>query len=390
MHEPEDYPRRILLTAAGLTPQVVTETLYALAVGRNPAFVPTEVHVFTTQEGAQRVRLQLLSEDPGWFHRLRGEYKLSAIDFSMANVHVVEGESGVLEDIHTPGENAAVADAAALLMAEFCRDEDAAVHVSIAGGRKTMGYYLGYALSLYGRPQDRLSHVLIEPPFESHPEFFFPTRKKHVIYTHPPEQRPLDTSEARVMLAEIPFVRLRDGLPDALLERRASFTETVELAQESLGPANLRLDISRGLIVCNGRNVHMPSVYFSFYLTVTRYWLAGKAPGRHELRTADFLNVYQQLVGEMDGNYERVEASLRGEDMLPVTRFDEYRSKANQFLSTALGPLARLFLIEGKRGKQRFNRYGLWGLSREAVRFARLGEAAQDEPLSQPSGEGLP
>src|SRR3990172_2018906 len=45
---PSSYPRRILLAVTGLSPQVVTETLYALAV-EPPAgeerFVPTEVHL---------------------------------------------------------------------------------------------------------------------------------------------------------------------------------------------------------------------------------------------------------------------------------------------------------------------------------------------------------
>ncbi len=47
------YPRRILLAVTGLTPQVITETLYALAVQRQPAFIPTEIHLLTTHEGAE-------------------------------------------------------------------------------------------------------------------------------------------------------------------------------------------------------------------------------------------------------------------------------------------------------------------------------------------------
>jgi hypothetical protein len=38
------YPRRILLAVTGLTPQVITETLYALAIQRQPAFIPTDIH----------------------------------------------------------------------------------------------------------------------------------------------------------------------------------------------------------------------------------------------------------------------------------------------------------------------------------------------------------
>ena len=50
----------------------------------------------------------------------------------------------------------------------------ASLHVSIAGGRKTMGFYVGYALSLFARDQDRLSHVLVPPSLESRQDFFYP------------------------------------------------------------------------------------------------------------------------------------------------------------------------------------------------------------------------
>jgi integrase len=71
---PESYPHRILLAVTGLSPQVVTETIYALAMRGEPRFVPTEVHLLTTREGAHRARLALLSQDPGWFQRLITDY----------------------------------------------------------------------------------------------------------------------------------------------------------------------------------------------------------------------------------------------------------------------------------------------------------------------------
>lgn len=48
---PTSYPRRLLVAVAGLTPQVVTESVYALATQPEP-FIPTEVHLITTQPGA--------------------------------------------------------------------------------------------------------------------------------------------------------------------------------------------------------------------------------------------------------------------------------------------------------------------------------------------------
>ncbi|MEF8766960.1 hypothetical protein [Candidatus Accumulibacter contiguus] len=56
---PNDYPRRILVAVTGLSPQIVTETLYALAVAPSgTAFVPTEIHLITTRSGAEKASLR--------------------------------------------------------------------------------------------------------------------------------------------------------------------------------------------------------------------------------------------------------------------------------------------------------------------------------------------
>ena len=65
----------------------------------------------------------------------------------------------------------AVADFITEQVRQITADPAASLHVSIAGGRKTMGFYAGYALSLFGRAQDQLSHVLVSPSFELLKEF---------------------------------------------------------------------------------------------------------------------------------------------------------------------------------------------------------------------------
>lgn len=165
---PHAYPRRILLAVCGLSPQVITETLHALAVERQPAFVPTEIRLITTSEGAERARLSLLSEEPGRLARLCRDYDLPAITFGFEDIEVLRDASGApLADIRTPEDNLRMADLITARVRTLTADPGSALHISIAGGRKTMGYSVGYALSLFGRPQDRLSHVLVAEPFES-------------------------------------------------------------------------------------------------------------------------------------------------------------------------------------------------------------------------------
>ena len=206
----------------------MTETVYALAVAPSSArrlFIPTDVRLIPTNESSEHARLSLLHPQSGRLYRLRVDNALPPIAFEPEHIHVLEDANGEsLGDIRTPDDNTRTADAITDAVRALTRDEEVALHVSIAGRRKTMGLYLGDALSLYGREQDRLSHVLVSPHYESHPQLFFPTTTNQVIYTAPPHNRPYDTREATLTLAEIPFVQLREGSNPGLVEggRRAS------------------------------------------------------------------------------------------------------------------------------------------------------------------------
>ena len=181
---PADYPRRVLLAVCGLSPQIVTETIYALAANEHAPFIPTEVHLITTAEGARRAELSLLSDDLGWFHKLCTDYALPGISFNRHHIHVMrDAQERAMDDIRSPQDNLDAANFITAQVRQFSADPNCALHVSIAGGRKTMGFYLGYALSLYGRAQDRLSHVLVSDPFESSWDFFYPTPYSRVLQT---------------------------------------------------------------------------------------------------------------------------------------------------------------------------------------------------------------
>ena len=53
-----------------------------------PRFVPTEIYLLTTAEGAERARLTLLGDEPGWFHWLRRDYSLPDIRFTLDSLHI--------------------------------------------------------------------------------------------------------------------------------------------------------------------------------------------------------------------------------------------------------------------------------------------------------------
>jgi CRISPR-associated protein (TIGR02584 family) len=354
------FPRRILLAVTGLTPQIVTETLFALAVDAEEKFIPTEIHVITTLEGAERVRLSLLDEHSGQFHALCREYGLPEIAFSVSHIHVIPDAAGLpLDDIRTPQDNLRAADYISHLIRDFCRDDQAALHVSIAGGRKSMGFFVGYALSLFGRLQDALSHVLVNDPFESLPDFFFPPKQGRVL--HARDGRPVHTDGARIMLAEIPFVRLRGGVPASLLSGNASFAETVNGIQSGLSFISLSFDKQKRSICCGGKWLILPPTLFAFYLWIAKRCLAGLPDGGgicwRDAEPIDFLDIYAGVVGRKSAHWESARRSLQS-GFENGEFFEQKVSKINAKIKKHLPLEAQAYLIV-PYGKKPFQKYGL-------------------------------
>ena len=342
----------ILLAVTGLTPQVVTETLYALH--EQGEQLPFAVHILTTEEGCQRAKLTLIND--GWLARFCQDYHLKQPEFTAANIHVLRQANGEpLTDIRTQADNQAMADAITEWIRTFTADLHNDLHVSIAGGRKTMGFYAGYALSLYGRARDRLSHVLVSPDYESHPQFYYPTPYSQVIYGNDPSRKPLDTQNAEIMLADIAFVRLRHGLDQALLEGKTSFSQSVAAAQKALGPAHLIINPRNRQFIAHGKPVKLSPADLAFYLWLldrqrtslpAPYCPSDGAPD--ETYASQFLQHYRRINGEL-GGADRTIDTLK--DGMSKTFFEQRKSRINKMLIQTLVCAAQPYLIvpEGKR-----------------------------------------
>lgn len=371
---PHRHPRRILLMVTGRTPQVVTETLYALCVRRRPPFVPTEVHLITTAEGAQDARLALLAEGDGWFHRLCRDYGLTGIRFSAEHIHTIPGADGApAQDIRTEAEHEACADLITERVRRFTAEDDTALHVSLAGGRKTMTYYLGNALTLFGRPQDRLSHVLVPPPFESNREFFYPTPNSSPLFVEP-LQRYFDAGEAEVTLADIPFVRLRDSLPGrfkTLETGQARFSEVVEAMQTALRPASVTIDyLHRRIRIADGREAPLSPASLAFYGWLARRTKAGE-PVYAPTRDTPEPGHYREFMREAelaDARDTLGSGRIRVEAAMTRGYWDERKTKLKDELEETLGPLAAAYGITALV----LGRPAGWGLAVDPARIRIL------------------
>ncbi len=373
-NRPEQYQRRILIAVSGLSPQILTETLYGL-ISQEPAYIPTEIHLVSTTGGIKRAKLDLLHPESGHFFSLCREYHLPDIQFNTNSLHVLHDQHGEpMDDIRSPEQNEAAADFITRLISDFSRDKDSSIHASIAGGRKTMGYYLGYALSLYGRAQDRLSHVLVSEGYESHPDFFYPTKQSKVI--HDRQNHPMDTQLAEVSLAKIPFVSLRDYVPTQLIEGKAGFSETITIARKLQQPTELIIDKKNTKLLANGIVIDsLKPIDFAFYL----WMIEETVMQNNRLEQPDefdenkdyakgLLNHYQHISGEMR-DIDKTTKTL--EDGMERNYFIERVSRVKKELVKQLTQkIAQRYCIAGE-GKRNHMTYGI-KLSAEQVKFAEI------------------
>ncbi|MDO3386623.1 CRISPR-associated ring nuclease Csm6 [Gilvimarinus sp. SDUM040013] len=301
--------RRILILPVGLIPQVVTEAIYALAM-ETPQWIPTDVVLITTATGLERIETQLLPEGDNWLGKLVEEYELPEITINRKEIKVLEDSTCTpIKDTRSERELMIAANTITELLREYCNDESTEVHTVISGARTALGFYLGYAMSLYGRMDDRLSHVWVHPEFEKHPSFFYPHRDSRTIYSLSSPEKALEASQAAVELVDIPFVRLRYGLTNQQIEAPLSFTDLIQTVQKRVKTPELVFATKSNKVFADGHEVPMPPSTFSWFL-----WLALRHvdyPHPDNLIKAndatlalEYLDVYKSIVGEMSYEYE--------------------------------------------------------------------------------------
>ncbi|MCG3158192.1 MAG: hypothetical protein DKINENOH_04833 [bacterium] len=260
--------RHLLISVLGRTPQILTETLYALGVVRK---IPiSEIWVISTQEGQREAIDRLLHPEAGHFHQLKRDYPEALAPAVFTPTHILVARDGLLQvaDIRQREHSEAFLELIMRVLWEKTALPEVALHCSLAGGRKTMSTYLALALQLLARPQDRLYHVLVDPPeLENHPDFFYPPRKRKWLTL--PQGRRVDSRQARVHLVDIPFIRLRERLPLSGRTTAVGYRQLLEWVQAEIDQAialpALRLNLRHCTLQVGGTSIRLQPQRFCLY-----------------------------------------------------------------------------------------------------------------------------
>lgn len=323
--EPDDR-EVVLLAVTGRSPAVLTETIWALShpADGSPPVVPHRVVVVTTVEGRRELERvfqpsQVLGGISPW-EALRQSLEREGLPVTgrlrfgrtgddirvITRVNPAKQESEELSDIRSGEDNDAAADFLLDQVRGVVENPDTRLIASIAGGRKTMSALLYACMTLVARETDAVAHVLVSEPYEGLAEFWFPGQPGG--FPADAAGRRHDPAAARVELAWVPFVALRELFARELGRKPGTFTRLVEMCRGQIrrrAAEGLRiaLDTQRAELEVNGVRLGLAPTEMLVFL-----FLAQRAKQREPA-----FGSYKDAVGELNAfrNEGRMQAGGR-------------------------------------------------------------------------------
>ncbi len=339
--------KNILICVSGLTPQIVTETLFCLSVKQK---IPVhEIYILTTKRG----REVILGRDPSpstpksplknEIEALCKKYKIKKPLFEENDTHIIvaKEESIELFDIRSDKDNILFPNKVCDFIRTKTSSPNTTLFCSITGGRKSMSVHLANALSLFAREQDKLLHVLTKEEHEF--KGFFPATKKEA-----------DDLE----LSEIPFVKLRPLLSKEIKSEyleKMTFDKIVKYTQNQLkvftDNKNLILDIQRRSLTFGQNSITLEPMEFIFYFYFVDIKLRGKEKiSIHEITSPEVANMLLNYIEQYYKYYYLDEKKVRKlkEKGIDAENFRTKRSKINPKLSELINDpdFEKLFIID--------------------------------------------
>ncbi len=320
--------KNILLAISGLTPQIVTETIFALY--KKYDIVIDEIFIVTTKRGLEVLKGNDKAPNTpktpfaSQVKKLSRHLQIETPKFSLnKNVFIANEESLDIYDIKTDEHNILFPNKVAEMLSKLSNLENSSIHASLSGGRKSMSAHLALVFSLFARNQDKLYHVITEEKFEF--QNFFPI-------TH--------EEEKALTIAEIPFVRLR-SLNAPLLKEFKSYSDLVEKAQTRLSlitdASTILVDLSSKKITYKEKSVELTPMQISLYFRFCEAKFTGKNSfDIQELQDLAFAEKIKNIMEEYYNQYYDKNAKNHWTTTgLEDTLFRSLRSKIN----TKLKPL---------------------------------------------------
>ena len=294
--------KNILLISSGLSPQVITETLFYYHNSDNSILID-EIHVITDSTGARLIDNKLFN-GPGWYYKYLDDYKIDkkTIKFDKKNIYVLKDNNGKpLKDLLSVNANDAAINQILLIVKNLTDDLNNRIIANVAGGRKTMSVFLGQAMQFYGKEHDILTHVIIDEEYLRLSDFYYPPPTRLIKKV---DNKTVDYSKIKIHLSELPYIRLKPALGTVLNHaKEKDLSQLISIAQKYIydlaKPVKIELDTNYTLNI-NDETIKLPKKDLAIYsalldLNKNNYKEKGKDLGFISIANIleiDFLKTY--------------------------------------------------------------------------------------------------
>ncbi|WP_298572022.1 CRISPR-associated ring nuclease Csm6 [uncultured Aliiroseovarius sp.] len=267
----------VLLASLGGSSQVITETLWALmnpeklidpAHRKRSPVVPATVHLISTDYANPRHYSSVQARDAELTAKVRELFVQYGYPIPEIKIDpLLDPDSGVpLEDIRTQRDNVIYANRVTQVVKEYADSPNISIHMSLAGGRKTMSSYDHSAMMFFGRVQDEMSHVLIEPAsMERAPQFWWPDQEDPLLVQVGEDEISTSSPIARVDLINVPFVHLDVRLPKGVPPEALDHDKIVEFVEFERNQEAIIIDAERFCITVGATEVFLTPQQFAFF-----------------------------------------------------------------------------------------------------------------------------
>ena len=258
--------KNILLFSTGLSPQVVTESLYYHTQIKKKKI--DSIHIITDNTG-----LKLMDNLFLWYNKFLKEYKIkNQINFSKKNINILKGKNNKpLDDLKTIDDNDAATEQIFKVIEKLTNNDNSKLIVSVAGGRKTMSVIIGQALQFYAREYDQLTHVIVDDYIVGCPDFYYPTKKSNKISY---KNKTFNAKNVNIYLDQIPFIKLRNITKSIIPKKNQSFTSLISVAQEEIDSIEhkIKIEITKNQdILINNKKIVLPNKPKAIYILFLKY-----------------------------------------------------------------------------------------------------------------------
>jgi len=268
--------KNILVIIVGKTPQIVTEAFYILGIRKK--ILISNIFVLTTTEYKEFIEHSTIEK----VKEISNKYKIIEPIYDKNHILAAAEEEGYNKN--KEGELKFTTTNLILNFISEYTEKDVNIHCVLSGGRKTMSCDGMLAMTLFGREEDKLYHIVANPIYYSEEKYY-------------PEN---ENEDLGLILINKPYIKLRNKLSEILNCKNFKYDDLINSCQKII---NDLIDLPTVIInkekcelIISNKRIKLKPIDISVYLFFAKQRKFISGGKNFSKKNSDrFLKIYSKI-----------------------------------------------------------------------------------------------